>query len=73
MANTFTQVLRFQVKPDRLEDFEALMKGIRAEQEKLPGLICAKYMKRFYTFDGIPSGEKPRELTKIVKCVKYYA
>jgi len=28
-------------------------------------------MKRFYVFDTI--GEPPRELTKIVKCVKYYS
>ena len=28
---------------------------------------------RFYTIDGIELGEPPRELTKIVKCVKYYS
>ena len=27
----------------------------------------------FYTIDGIELGEPPRELTKIVKCVRYYS
>jgi hypothetical protein len=30
-------------------------------------------MKRFYTVDGIENGKPPRELTKIVKCVKYFS
>lgn len=30
-------------------------------------------MKRFYMIDGVPLGKAPRELTKIVKCVKYYS
>jgi len=30
-------------------------------------------MKRFFTIDGVKPGEPPKELTKIVKCVKYYS
>ena len=30
-------------------------------------------MKRFYTIDGVEPGSPPRELTKIVKCVKYFS
>jgi hypothetical protein len=33
--------------------------------------IDIEYMKRFFTLDGL--GNPPRELTKIVKCVKYYS
>lgn len=73
MSNSFSQMLFFQVKPDRLDAFELLIKTIQAEQEKLPGCISVKYMKRFYTFDGVENGNPPRELTRIVKCVKYYS
>ncbi|MBQ8554489.1 MAG: hypothetical protein IJ438_01320 [Clostridia bacterium] len=70
--STFAQTLLFQVKPDQLEAFEMLMADIRAAQEKLPGCISARYMKRFYIFDDVNAGEAPRMLTKVVKCVKYY-
>ena len=30
-------------------------------------------MKRFYTIDGTILGTPPRELTKIVKCIKFYS
>ena len=72
MNTPFSQVLLFQVKPDALDAFEVLISRIRAEQEQLPGCRQARYMKRFYTFDDVHSGEPPRALTKIVKCVKYY-
>lgn len=70
--SSFVEMITFQVKPDKLEEFEALIARIKPEQEKLPGCMSAVYFKRFYTFDGIEYGQPPRELTKIVKCVKYY-
>lgn len=73
MKNTFSEMKLFQVKPNKLDEFETLIALIKAEQEKLPGCIGVKYMKRFYTFDGVENGAPPRELTKIVKCVKYYS
>ena len=73
MENTFSEIMLFQVKPDKLDEFEALIKNIKLEQEKLPGCLSVKYMKRFYTFDGVENGAPPRELTKIIRCVKYYS
>ncbi len=73
MHNSFSQSLLFQVKPDKLEEFEILIANIKPLQEKLNGAISIKYFKRFYTFDKVESGNPPRELTKIVKCVKYYS
>lgn len=72
MMNTFSQVLQFQVKPNKIDDFEKLIVAIKSEQEKQNGCHRVRYMKRFYTFDDVKSGKSPRELTKIVKCVKYY-
>ena len=71
MDNSFSEIKLFQVKPDRLTEFEALIKTISAEQKQQPGCTDIKYMKRFYTLDG--SFPNPRELTKIVKTVKYFS
>ena len=73
MKNSFTELKIFQVKPDKPEQFEALVGEMVAGQMKCEGCISIKYFKRFYTIDGIELGEPPRELTKIVKCVKYYS
>ncbi|MDO5576587.1 MAG: hypothetical protein Q4F84_05865 [Fibrobacter sp.] len=73
MIKTFSQVLQFQVKPNKLDEFEKLIVAVKSEQEKLTGCLGVNYMKRFYIFDDVKKGEPPRELTKIVKCVKYYA
>ena len=73
MKKTFIEMKLFQVKPDRLEEFEEKIEGMSANQLKCEGCISLKYFKRFYTIDGIEPGEPPRELTKIVKCVKYYS
>ncbi len=72
----FSELKIFQVKPDRLADFESLVQKIAAEQKRQAGCIDIKYFKRFFTIDGTGSieyGNPPRELTKIVKCVKYYS
>ena len=73
MDHSFSEMKIYQVKPDKLDAFETLIKEIKAEQEKLPGCLSVQYMKRFYTFDGVENGEPPRKLTRVVKCVKYYS
>lgn len=69
--NSFSDVKIFQVKPDKLTEFETLITSITHELRQLTGCIDIKYLKRFYIFDEI--GNPPRELTKIVKCVKYFS
>lgn len=73
MENSFIEMLTFQVRPDRTEQFESLLPSLKAELANQPGCIDIRCFKRFYTFDGIEHGEPPRELTRITKCVKYYA
>lgn len=73
MDQPFIETFLFQVKPDRVEAFEALIPTIRREMAGRPGCLGARFMKRWYTFDGVELGAPPRELTKIVKCVKYFA
>ena len=73
MTNNFAEIKLFQVKPDKTEQFEALAEKMSADQAKWDGCVSIRYFKRFYTIDGIELGNPPRELTKVVKCVKYYS
>ena len=73
MDKSFVELKLFQVKPDKLEQFEAIAREMMNIQNECDGCISIKYFKRFYTIDGIELGDAPRELTKIVKCVKYYS
>jgi hypothetical protein len=73
MENSFSEVKIFQVKPDKLVEFEALAVIIAEEQKQQNGCINIKYFKRFFTIYKVEDGDPPRELTKIVKCVKYYS
>lgn len=67
----FSEVKLFQVKPDRVEAFEELIKSMQPIQATAEGCQHIRYMKRFHVFDDIK--EPPRELTRIVKCVKFYS
>lgn len=71
----FSEIKVFQVKPDKVEDFNKLTCVMMSEQRMQPGSVDIKYIKRFYTFDGgnPHDGNPPREISKIVKCVKYYS
>lgn len=73
MKNSFSEVKLFQVKPDKLKEFEELVLLIAEGQKIQNGCLDIKYVKRFFTIDGVEIGEAPRELTKIVKCVKYFS
>lgn len=73
MTTPFSEIKLFQVKPDKLAEFESLISRIKEAQRNQPGCLDLKYMKRFFTIDGVTPGDPPRELTKIVKCVKYFS
>ena len=73
MEKSFVEVKLFQVRPDKLEQFEAMVSEMSAVQKKCEGCLSIKYFKQFFTIDGIAPGGPPRELTKVVKCVKYYS
>ncbi len=71
MKGSFSEVKLFQVRPDKLDEFETLIAHVAEEQKQQPGCIDVKYVKRFFLLDEI--GQPPREITKIVKCVKYFS
>ena len=72
MDKSFLEIKLFQVKPDKTEEFEVLAEEMVKAQFHQKGCINAHYFKRFYTIDGVELGKPPRQLAKIVKCVKYY-
>lgn len=57
MKNSFSEVKIFQVKPDKQVEFETLITKIAEEQKQQKGCIDIKYVKRFFTIDGVKSGE----------------
>ena len=73
MQDGFSEVKLFQVHPDKTSEFEALIRQVAAEQLLQAGCRDIRCIKRFFTIDGVEAGQPPRELTRIVKCVKYYA
>ncbi|MBE5802150.1 MAG: hypothetical protein E7319_07665 [Clostridiales bacterium] len=73
MTRAFVEHFLFQVKSDKLTDFESLWAALKPEMVSRAGCTNLTCFKRFYTFDGVELGQPPRELTKIVKCVKYFA
>lgn len=73
MEKKFVEIKLFQVKPDKLTQFEQYVENMQGEQQRQIGCVSLRHFKRFYTIDGVELGQPPREISKIVKCVKYYS
>lgn len=69
----FAELCIYQVKPQKVDEFEGLMREARSFLEQQDGLMLLRLVKRDHRIDmeQIREGLPPRELTRIVKCVKY--
>ena len=69
----FTEICIYQVKPQKVEEFEALMLEVKSFLEKQEGLLLLRLIKRGYRIDMEQIKERisPRPITRVVKCVKY--
>lgn len=69
----FSEVCVYQVKPQKAEEFEALMLEAKGFLESQEGLLLLRFMKRGYHVDmeQIREGLPPLKLTRVVKSVKY--
>lgn len=47
----FTEICIYQVKPQKIEEFESLMLEARSFLEKQPGLLTLRLVKRGYHID----------------------
>ncbi|MCI8609332.1 MAG: hypothetical protein HFE73_06780 [Firmicutes bacterium] len=70
---SFSEVCIYQVKPQKVEAFEALMTEVKNLLEKQEGLLLLRFVKREYHIDmeQIREGLPPPKITRIVKSVKY--
>ncbi|KAI4442141.1 hypothetical protein FMM80_22195 [Schaedlerella arabinosiphila] len=69
----FTEICIYQVKPQKTEEFEALMLEAKSLLEKQEGLRLLRLVKRGHRIDmeQIREGLPPLEIKRIVKSVKY--
>ncbi len=69
----FTEICIYQVTPKKVSEFEALMTDLQNFLEKQEGLLLLRLSKRDYHIDleQIKEGLPPKEITRIVKSVKY--
>lgn len=71
---SFSEVCIYQVNPKKVDEFEVLMKNNVLEfMEKQEGLLLHRLAKREYKIDmeQIKNWLPPKEITRIVKCVRY--
>lgn len=69
----FTEICIYQVKPQKVEEFETLMLEVKSFLEKQEGLLLFRFIKREYRIDmeQIKEGLPPLKINRIVKSVKY--
>lgn len=69
----FTEICIYQVKPEKVDDFEKLMLETKSFLEMQSGLILFRFIKRKYHIDmeQIKEGLPPSQITRIIKSVKY--
>ncbi|HHT97361.1 MAG TPA: hypothetical protein GXZ90_05655 [Clostridiales bacterium] len=72
--NTFVEVCIYEVKTNKTEEFEELIKEVAEHYRNIPGVIDVRYMKRTHRqtdFNAVKNGEPATELKRIIKSVKY--
>lgn len=70
----FVEVCLYEVKPDKTEEFEELIKKVLKHHSKYPGVIDVRYIKRTHrpvNFGGAKRGEPAIGLTRSPKSVTY--
>lgn len=70
---SFSEVCIYQVKPDKVAEFESIMREAKPLLEAQDGLLQLRLMKRDHKIDmeQIREGLPPVKLTRVVKCVKF--
>lgn len=67
---SFAEIKIFQVLPDKVETFEALLASMIDTQKSYPGCQEIRYLKRSYTYDdGIQ--DFPRSIKRVVGTVRF--
>ena len=70
----FSEICIYQVKPNKVDDFEALIKEVVQFMKQLEGVIELRFIKRTHSINDffmIKEGLPPHKITRIVKSVRY--
>lgn len=73
-SKTFVEVCIYEVKPDRVDEFEQLIERVAKHHRNFPGVKDARYVKRTHRqgdFASVKKGEPPIRLTRAPKSVTY--
>lgn len=71
---SFAEICIYEVKPDKTEEFEALIKEVAQHHRNFPGVIDVRYIKRTHRqsdFNAVKEGEPAIKLTRVQKSVTY--
>jgi len=71
---SFSEICIYQVKPDKVNEFETLMKEAVQFMEQSESVLLLRFIKRTHNindFSLIKEGLPPHKLTRIVKSVRY--
>jgi hypothetical protein len=71
---SFVEVCLYEVKPDKIEEFEELIERVAKHHREFTGVIDVRYMKRTHRqgdFSSVKKGEPPIKLTRRPKSVTY--
>jgi hypothetical protein len=74
MKNAFVEVCFYEVKPNRTDDFEALIEKVVRHHQDFPGVLHVRYMKRTHRpgdFNAAKNGEPAIRLIRTPKSVTY--
>lgn len=70
----FNEICLYEVKIEKKDEFEALIKEVAAFYQSLPGVIDVKYIKRTHRqkdFASVKAGEPPVRLTRFAGKITY--
>jgi len=71
---SFSEINIYQVKPDKMNEFEAIMKDAVQMMKVIDGCQSLRLIQRTHYIKDmktIKDGLQPDKLTRIVKCVRY--
>ncbi len=71
---SFSEISIYQVKPDKANEFEAIMKDASNMMKAIDGCQSLRFIQRTHYIKDmktIKDGLQPDKLTRIVKCVRY--
>ncbi|HCJ66042.1 MAG TPA: hypothetical protein DHV62_01620 [Elusimicrobia bacterium] len=70
----FVEVCIYEVKPDKVEEFEQLVEQVAKHHRNFPGVLDVRYLKRTHRavdFSAAKSGKPAIKLTRMPKSATY--